>query len=415
MQVMWARYLLSRSRTDHRLCGAFAAVAAAHCTISSSTVTAEKKKEQNPGNCPSYGCVLLPRDVFYDRKSHEALTQLRSSSPENQVKARLELSGSGNEDMATLTLIGSKGGSGIDVNQDRAFCIAPFMGNQNWRLLGVFDGHARKGHDVSEHCIQQFPKVLAEKLLDTKLSDDSIEKRRRQICKCLEDTFLHVNLTAPSGGGCTASVILQCDDQLFVANAGDSRSFVGIYDASTNKTEVVYISREDKPDLPDEQARIVQMGGHVHQPLYGVPRVLYYDSITGSNSGLAMSRAIGDRDATGVIANPIVQVLDIEELVDTRKFSDTEDDIHIFGVSASDGMMDYVKAEIVAKVVGEALFSRKKSNDEEHPLTACERLIGLAAKYWEAARHGSYRDDIAITISKFRTPPSVDDKNTEPS
>mmetsp|Transcript_17645 Transcript_17645/g.26742 ORF Transcript_17645/g.26742 Transcript_17645/m.26742 type:complete len:115 (+) Transcript_17645:1-345(+) len=113
---MWARYLLFRSKSaDHRLCGAFAAVVAAnHCTKTSPIIatSAESQKKQqnyeNNANCHSYGCVLLPRDVFYDVRSHEALTQLRSPSSDLKVqaKARRELSGSGNDDMATLTLIG---------------------------------------------------------------------------------------------------------------------------------------------------------------------------------------------------------------------------------------------------------------------------------------------------------------------
>lgn len=418
---MWARYLLSRSSSgDHRLFGALVAVVAAnHCTKPSpiiATAAEFQKSKQNDDNnakCYSYGCVLLPRDVFYDARSHEALTQLRSTSsnPEVQAKARRELSGSGNDDMATLTLIGSKGDTGGDVNQDRAFCISPFMKKDNWRLLGVFDGHARNGHFVSEHTLQQFPKRLAENLQKKVDPTASEETRTRQTCQCLTDTFLEVNLTAPAGGGCTASVILQCNDRLFVANAGDSRSFISIYDSSTNQTHVVSISREDKPDLPDEQARIVKMGGRVYQPMYGgVPRVMYFDSTTGSNSGLAMSRAIGDHDATGVIANPILQVLDLNELVESRKFSDTEDGVHIFAVSASDGMMDYITPDVIADVVGRALFRKTDHNDKDHPLTACERLIGLAAELWDRERHGRYRDDIAITVSKIRTPSSKDMK-----
>jgi serine/threonine protein phosphatase PrpC len=414
------RQFLSRSSLCERSVSFLFAVATVAVLRPVVAEAAAVKRQRD--DCPPYGCVLRPRDIFYDRKSQEALEQLRNAadeddesvSSESTEQALLELLMSGDEESATLTLIGFKGGDPSNqINQDRAFCINPFTFDSNSRqrvesrLLGVFDGHAKRGELVSEHSVQQFPSLLANKLKRLGLKPQSLLKENTitQVKNCLEDTFVHLNKTAPASptGGCTASVILQLGNKLFIANAGDSRSFVCVHQASTNTTEVVYITREDKPDLADERARVEMMGGKVYIPHRSgaSSRVIYQDTSTGMQSGLAMSRSIGDWEATGVIPNPIVDVIDIDSLVQQRRFSEVEDDVLIFVVSATDGMMDYVPAEAIAKILVPALIDK----DGDHPLTACERLISWAAAGWQKARDGRYRDDIAIAVSKIRSPP----------
>ena len=61
-------------------------------------------------------------------------------------QALATLGSAGGDDHATLTLIGYKGGRMDDqVNQDRAFLVAPYMGKTSRRIVGVFDGHGRGG------------------------------------------------------------------------------------------------------------------------------------------------------------------------------------------------------------------------------------------------------------------------------
>jgi hypothetical protein len=79
------------------------------------------------------------------------------------------------------------------------------------------------------------------------------------------------------------------------------------------------------------------------------------------------------------------------------------DDVHIFVVSASDGMMDILNAKGIARFLVPSLCE----DSGMHLLTACEKLISTAAEGWRrASEDGSYRDDIAISVSKIRTPPS---------
>ena len=56
---------------------------------------------------------------------------------------------------------------------------------------------------------------------------------------------------------------------------------------STQQAHVVYISREDKPSLPDERARVEAAGGQVYIPVRGTSRVVYHDPNTGAPTDLA--------------------------------------------------------------------------------------------------------------------------------
>ena len=97
------------------------------------------------------------------------------------------------------------------------------------------------------------------------------------------------------------SILLQLNTELYIANAGDSRTLVATYCPSTRSTSLIYASREDKPHLPEERERVERMGGRVRLPQPagsgGTSRLMYVDRKSGREYGLAMSRSIGDWDA----------------------------------------------------------------------------------------------------------------------
>jgi len=413
---------------------------------SSSSVTSSTAKA--PAACPNYGCPLLPRDMYFDEEAQAALKAIRSlhekygshvtsssssaagtqstasatvsttgsstvneelKGPELNLTEALELLKTvGGQDQATLTLIGYKGGNIEDqINQDRAFVISPYYINNHGeekkpqRLLGVFDGHANKGELVSEYTVTHLPELLSSKLdpiLDTSSSDEGND-HSEAIHTALVETFVEIDKNAPASqsGGCTASIVLQLGPKLYVANAGDSRSFVATYDKSTSNVNIAYITREDKPDLPEERARVERMGGQVYIPPQsrGSSRVLFVDKKTGNTNGLAMSRSIGDWDAAelGVIPDPTVAVLDVFDLVKNAGGGDIE----VFAVSATDGLLDFVDIDSIAKTIAHSLYV----DEGPHPLSACESLITTAATAWWKAKDGRYRDDIAIAVSKM--------------
>ena len=369
----------------------------------------------------SCGRAFFPQDIFFDQKVKDALEKLRSLKRDDIDGTTSNTTGilhsSGRKYMGSLTLVGYKGGPiEAQINQDRALVVSPFsVGNDekendkknmdtnrniSSRLIGCFDGHARLGEVVSEYVVKELPKLLSSKLETLEPKDDP-----EQISKAITETFVEMDKTAPAevSGGCTASIVLQRGSKIYVANAGDSRSFVVVYQANKKAANIIYMSREDKPTLPDERERVEKAGGQVYAPMTGTSRVLYTDPESGMTSGLAMSRSIGDWEVgkLGVIPDPIVDIIDIDQVV--KDHSESEDDVCIFAVSATDGLMDFAKPEGIAKVLAMSMYEK----DGPHLLTALEQLIYVAATGWEQSKRGTYRDDIAISVSEIRIPPNL--------
>ncbi|KAG7366917.1 protein phosphatase 2C [Nitzschia inconspicua] len=437
--------------------------------------------------CPPHGCSLTAIDIAADgsEPEKEALAILRksllktsssddhdddnSSNTSHLLQNALEtLSLAGDDSSVTMTLRGYKGGPPeAQINQDRAMLIRPFRISSTERqiaekepvaqqLLGVFDGHGTGGEQTSQHALEQVPQLLAEKLkaIAERDTDTPLHEQEEAVKQALVEVFLEVDQTDPTKGaaGCTATVILQLGPKLYIANAGDSISFVGVYvskkddsagsnDANNGNTKerplqqqvrIVYETREDKPDLPDEHARITAAGGHVNipaNPEVDVPRAYHVDKDGRLLWGLAMSRSLGDWAVQGVIAEPIVDVLDVFEIVQTAmaahvetcEASITSDDddaddknkycealdpsqVHIFAVSATDGMMDELPSNYIGSIVARALFDR---TIQLHPLSAAKHLILEAAKGWNRLYNGGYRDDIAIAAAIIYSDESI--------
>jgi serine/threonine protein phosphatase PrpC len=420
----------------------------------------------DPSNQSYHGQIFYPQDIYYNTNIKEALMKMRQLKRKDHLelankntKELQVLQSCGNPQAATLTLIGYKGGTlESQINQDRAIVISPFhIGQDNKqqqkedttlkhqpttitsptipssRLIAVFDGHARLGENISQYAVTQLPNILAEKLdrlyalptddVDVVDVDYDEHDDTNLVKNALIDTFIEIDRNCPGevSGGCTASVVLQQGSKLYVANAGDSRSFVVVYRPSRQTVEIIYISREDKPHLPDERRRVEECGGQVFLPPLGTSRVLYTDPDTGMQSGLAMSRSIGDWEVgkLGVIPDPIVDVIDIDHVVESQVLKDCQipeedgtmnaacflssDDVHIFAVSATDGLMDFASPEMIAQAVALSLYD----DDAPYLLSALEQIIYLAASGWEKAKQGRYRDDIAISVTEIRRPQAV--------
>jgi serine/threonine protein phosphatase PrpC len=395
--------------------------------------------------CPPHGCPLLPMDVVLDKDARDALLALRSYdedgrgnelpiSDEDKMKALEALLSAGDADKTTLTLRGDKGGQGEQINQDSATIFSPYLiegYEKEAQLLGVFDGHGNLGEITSKHAATEIPRLLADKLATLIPLEDE-----EAISQAIKEVFVEVDKSDPTGGvgGATATMVLQLGAKLYIANAGDSRSFIGVL--VDGDVDVVYKSREDLPILPDERARITKAGGYVHipaNPAEDVPRAYYVDEKGRARYGLAMSRSIGDWSVQGVIPEPIVDVVNVADLItsamakyaetcqsDLDEEEDDEDDeesegeeknkdtpkttcealkakeIHIFAVSASDGMMDFLEPEHIAYVFAAAFFVE----ENPHPHSAAEHLILQAAEDWNEENDGQYRDDIAVASFK---------------
>lgn len=377
-------------------------------------------------SCFSYGCHVLPEDLIEE----SVQVKLGYGGPEDVKAEEVE----DEEDGlivhgATLTLTGYKGGALQDqINQDRSLMVVPFhpfdgpdsdhemnTSKQNTivsksndifqnMLMGVFDGHGKGGEIVSQFVIEDLPKRISNSLKSMPADDidDDI------IMNIFNETFVGLDKDAPVGdsGGCTASVVLKLQSKLYIANSGDSRTFVAIFDPITNSSEIVYLTREDKPDLPEEKERVEKMGGSVYIPPPEKPhsssRVIYTDYKTGYRNGLAMSRSIGDRSfgRIGVIPDPLVHVIDMNSLVQKECSAiDNDENVcseslpNMYIVSGTDGLFDELQLEEITNNIGPSLFL----NDGKKLMNMVGDLVVIAAQRWGAR----YRDDIAMAVAKI--------------
>jgi len=323
--------------------------------------------QENDDDCPSYGCPVTPPEM----KTVNA-----------NVLVKNVPTSYGNKNMASMTRKSNR--EHPPVNQDAAVVIAPYTTSQTTDgddfLLGIFDGHGTQGHDVAQYAAKAVPERLAEKFnaYSTLQSDE-------WIVQALNETFVEVDAEAPPSallGGCTASVTLRRGNSLFIANTGDSRTIVVSVLGETE--EVTYMTRKDKPHLPDEHERITKLGGQVHIPPKNpmLSRVVVYSDAAHDQIGLAMSRSIGDWEwgAVGVTPEPLVDVLNVNNLTNA------------FVLAASDGLWDMRQPPFVAKHFADCFYRKGQS-----PLATVYAMIQKASPVNEKF----YRDDITITAMKI--------------
>ncbi|KAG7004690.1 protein phosphatase 2C [Physcia stellaris] len=137
--------------------------------------------------------------------------------------------------------------------------------------------------------------------------------------------------------GCTASVGLISSTKIFVANAGDSRSVLGV------KGRAKPLSFDHKPQNEGEKARICAAGGFVD---FG--RV---------NGNLALSRAIGDFEfKKSADLSPEQQIVTAFPDVVAHTISDDDE----FLVIACDGIWDCQSSQAVVEFVRRGIAAKQE-------------------------------------------------------
>jgi serine/threonine protein phosphatase PrpC len=178
-------------------------------------------------------------------------------------------------------------------NQD-SFFICKAEGQ--FSIYGVFDGHGRKGHDISNFVKDHLPKVLVarEEILADPLSALTVAFQRTQ--KLIEQAT-NMQAIDANRSGTTASVVLHDHRKkmIHIAHVGDSRVVLAKTDPAAKtdgeKWQAIDLTEDHKPNLPAEKARIEQMGGQVifdggyNYRVYAKGK---------RYPGLNMSRAMGD-------------------------------------------------------------------------------------------------------------------------
>ncbi|KAL8645010.1 MAG: hypothetical protein Q9210_006953 [Variospora velana] len=198
-------------------------------------------------------------------------------------------------------------------------------------FFGVYDGHG--GDRVALFAGENIHKILAKQ--------EAFKKGNYE--QALKDGFLATDraiLNNPKYeeevSGCTASVGLISKTTIYVANAGDSRSVLGV------KGRAKPLSFDHKPQNEVEKARICAAGGFVD---FG--RV---------NGNLALSRAIGDFEfKKSADLSPEQQIVTAFPDVVAHNISDDDE----FLVIACDGIWDCQSSQAVVEFVRRGIAEKQ--------------------------------------------------------
>ncbi|KAA3477496.1 putative protein phosphatase 2C 72 isoform X1 [Gossypium australe] len=198
------------------------------------------------------------------------------------------------------SLYSKQGTKGL--NQDAAILYQEY-GIEGGAFCGVFDGHGKNGHIVSNMVRNRLPSLLVSqkygvaKLEPTPESDNGRRPSKdlvkwKQACisafKVMDKEIkLQHNLDC-STSGTTAVVVVRQGEYLVIANLGDSRAVLG---TMTEKgIKAVQLTTDLKPGEAERirncKGRVLALKEEPHIPRVWLP---HEDS-----PGLAMSRAFGD-------------------------------------------------------------------------------------------------------------------------
>ena len=250
----------------------------------------------------------------------------------------------------------------------------------NVALFAVFDGHG--GQEVAKFCGKYFG-------IELQKNENFIQKNYKE---ALEETFLKMDqlLLAPDSqsklvefksdsdsqtfAGCTANVVLITKNEVYCANAGDSRAYIYF-----KSGEVFPLSTDHKPDVDTEKQRITNAGGYVSEG-----RV---------NDNLNLSRAIGDfiykknedipPQKQIITAFPDVTINQVNKNVN-------------FILVGCDGIWETLTALDICKLTTNMLNDGKHQNVS----SVCEELLDkLVAK---ETSEGTGCDNMSLIIIKFK-------------
>ncbi|MED6130742.1 hypothetical protein PIB30_003317 [Stylosanthes scabra] len=202
-----------------------------------------------------------------------------------------------------------------------SFTFLKGYGREDTAFCGVFDGHGRNGRIVSQivnkrlsSLILNQKNMIANDKIDNNIileDDDSCTNKNFQewkeaiLCafRVMDKEVNQLENLDFSCSGTTAIVAIRQNEDLIMANLGDSRAVLG----TTCDGEIIPIqlTTDMKPGLPDEADRIRSCNGRVFA-LHEEPHIQRVWLPDENAPGLAMSRAFGDfilKDH-GIIAIP---------------------------------------------------------------------------------------------------------------
>ncbi|CDJ63734.1 protein phosphatase 2C, putative [Eimeria necatrix] len=254
-------------------------------------------------------------------------------------------------------------------DEDALLVHAPSHWQHNVRFKAIFDGHG--GSAVSRTCVAQFCNIFGN------MPDLSPESFKRT--SLMLDAVIQADPVRHERGGSTGLIVaIERPDErvpkfkIHVSNIGDSRAF--ILHRNGNYT---IMSKDHKPNDPQEVARISRAGGFVSR----VRKVYRVDGT------LSVSRAFGDIRMKSNASLPATEQK-VVAIPDVRTFEAYEGD-YIF--MACDGMFEApgMSWDYVAN-----LLQRELQNTNDNLVETAFRMLNTAYLLGSA-------DNISIVLTKL--------------
>lgn len=321
-----------------------------------------------------------------------------------------------------------KGNKVTAPNQDRAL-YANLGPTSTVEMFAVMDGHGEVGHDVADVCSEVLPKLLLQRMgkcgsagsmsIGAGVTSQEMPSSTEGAGTALAATWKHAAIQsfeemhaslealttqAVSGddlvqgegarglgrvdsrvSGTTATVVLVMSHQrILVAHVGDSRAVLGVRRRGEgHRWRCQELTRDHKPDLPDERARIELCGAQVvtvGNPPNTTCRVY---SAQQAWPSINMSRSLGDLHAHSQGLSAEAEVKFLERLWDPA----CEDAVLILG---SDGIWDVIDGDTSVSIVTQT------AQQGADPAVA---LAQEAYQRWgQRGLQGNYSDDISAVV-----------------
>jgi len=340
----------------------------------------------------------IPRNInnqIYGQNQNNYISPKNNSfNPSVENETKFDSSGR-IKSYGILTLAGKDASGKQKTNQDSFV----FKGNINkikdFNIFGVLDGHGPEGHHVSKFAAESITSYLINHPEIKCLSDPEqiYQKFKENKCNIITQSFVETDNKLKNvkfdalESGCTCVLVIHIGTHIMCANAGDSRAIVVFNERDNNDTDYFFgeaLSRDYKPEIPEETNRILRNGGVVTQikDENGEGVGPYRVWARGEDyPGLAMSRSIGDLKGKkiGVIPDPGILEYDISK--NTK-----------YIVVCSDGVWEFLENESVIDI-------GKKYYIENNPKGFCHELVNQSLSLWE--ENDNAVDDITAVVAFF--------------
>jgi len=267
-------------------------------------------------------------------------------------------------------------------------------GAEDVAMFGVFDGHG--GEQVANFCekrlAEEFMLYAEKRPLDKNNLKDALKHSFIRMDDLLRESGRSWSSPRASNGlmscdplyvGCTACVSCITERDIIVANAGDSRAVL------CRAGRAVPLSKDHKPNDPEERRRIVAAGGYVERQV-SIAGVQYR-----VNGNLNLSRALGDLEyKKDRMRNPAEQI--ISGVPDIEVIERTPEDE--FLIICCDGIWDMRSNQEVVDFVRSRLTTPRGSRTE---IGTLERLLDTCMSRDLRFTKGLGGDNMTAVLVRF--------------